>query len=87
MDKNTFKVSITDMEREFSKETPSSISHGKIHNCLGMTLDFSEPGWVMGWISDYAKTMLHDAPTNMGGKASTPAASHFFKVNSVDPKI
>ena len=52
-----------------------------------MTLDFSEPGWVMVWMSDYAKTLLHDAPTNMGGKAPTPSASHLFKVNSVEPKI
>ena len=45
MDKN--EAFIMDMETEFSKETPLSIPHGKIHSYLGMTLDFSEPGQVM----------------------------------------
>ena len=38
-------------------------------------------------MSDYVKTMLHDAPNDVEGKASTPAASHLFKVNSEDPKL
>ena len=38
-------------------------------------------------MSDYVKTMLHDAPANTNGKASTPTASHLFKVNLEDPKL
>ena len=76
-----------DMETEFSKEMPLSISCGKIHNYLGMTLDFSEPGQVMDRMSDYVKAMLYDAPANMDGKASIPAASHLFMVNLGDPEL
>ena len=34
---------------------------------------------------DYVKNMLHDAPEDMNGKASTPASAHVFKDNSKDP--
>ena len=87
MEKNAIEAFIMDMETEFGKEMPLSISHGKIHNYLRMTLDFSEPGWVMVQMSDYVKMMLHDAPAIMDGKASTPAASHLFKVNLEVPKL
>jgi hypothetical protein len=35
---------ISDMENEFGKETPLNKSRGKVHDYLGMTLDFSKPG-------------------------------------------
>ena len=34
---------ITKLESEFGKEAPLSITHGKMHEYLGMTIDFSEP--------------------------------------------
>jgi hypothetical protein len=35
---------IADMEREFGKEAPLNKLRSKIHDYLGMTLDFSKPG-------------------------------------------
>ena len=87
MDENATEAFIMDMETEFGMETPSSISCGKIHNYLGMTLDFSEPGQVMVQLSDYVRTLLHDAPANMDANASTPSVSHLFKVNLEYPKL
>jgi hypothetical protein len=37
---------IANLDSEFGKETPLSKSRGKVHDYLGMTLDFSVPGQV-----------------------------------------
>jgi hypothetical protein len=62
------------MEGKFGKETPLNKSRGKVHDYLGMTLDFSKPGEVTITMIDYIKTILHDAPKEMRGSAATPAA-------------
>jgi hypothetical protein len=79
---------IADMEGEFGKETPPlNQSRGKVHDYLGMMLDFSNPGEVVTvTMIDYIKkAVLHDAPKEMRGSAATPAANHLFEVNQVDP--
>jgi hypothetical protein len=76
---------IADMEGEFGKETPLNKSRGKVHDYLGMTLDFSKSGEVTVTMIDYIKMILHDAPKEMRGSAATPAANHLFQVNTVNP--
>jgi hypothetical protein len=76
---------ITDMEGEFGKEMPLNKTCGKVHDYLGMTLDFSKPGEVRVTMIDYIKMILHDAPKDMCGSASMPAANHLFQVNTVNP--
>jgi hypothetical protein len=72
---------IADMEGEFGKETPLNKSRGKIHDYLGMMLNFSKLGEVTITMIDYIKGILHDAPKEMRGSAATPAANHLFQVN------
>ena len=48
------------MEQEFGKETPLIISHGKVHNYLRMTSDFTEPVCVVLQMSYCVNTMLND---------------------------
>jgi hypothetical protein len=76
---------IEDMESEFGKETPINKSRGKVHDYLGMRLDFSKPGEVTVTMIDYIKAILHGAPKDMRGRAVTPAAAHLFQINSTDP--
>ena len=47
VDGNVTQNFICDMEMVFGKETPLSVSHGEIHDYLGMMLEFEEPGWVI----------------------------------------
>ena len=75
------------MEDEFGTDAPLSVSRGLVQEYLGMTMDFSEKGRVVIKMSDYVKTMLHNAPPSMDGEAVTPAATHLFKVNTDDPKV
>jgi hypothetical protein len=73
---------IEQMEEEFGQETPLNKSRGKIHDYLGMTLDFTTPGTVVVTMVDYITAILKDAPDDMLGLAVTPAARHLFQVNS-----
>ena len=51
-----------------------------------MTLDFRTKGEVQINMEHYIDMMLQDAPEEMKGIATTPAASHLFKVNEKDPQ-
>jgi hypothetical protein len=66
---------------EFGKEAPITITRGKVHNYLGMTLDYSEKGKVKIKMLDYVDKMLTDLPAEMDGEALSPAANQFLTVN------
>ena len=70
---------------EFGRETPISKSYGKIHDYLGMTLDYSKSGEVQITMRDYIKLILHDLSDDMEG--ATPAGNHLFKVNKDNPEL
>ena len=72
---------ICDMEHEFGKESPLSVSKGKQHNYLGMDLDYKQAGVVVISMESYIDMMLNDAPDTMSGMVTTPAASHLVKIN------
>jgi hypothetical protein len=62
-----------------------TVTRGVTHDYLGMTLDYSMPGEVMVRMDDYVHNLLSDAPDDMDGVATTPAADHLFTV-SADPE-
>ena len=78
---------IHQMEETFGKETPLSVSRGKTHGYLGMSIDFGNKGEVRIDMEHYINMMLHDAPKEMDGISSTPAAAHLFKTNPEGPKL
>ena len=69
------------LEQEFGKEAPLTICRGKIHDYLGMTLDFSIAGKVQIHMEEYMTNMLTELPADMDGMATTPAAEQLFKIN------
>jgi Reverse transcriptase (RNA-dependent DNA polymerase) len=78
---------LNQMEQEFGKETPMNKSRGKIHDYLGMILDYSQPGVVKIDMTEYVKMVLHDIPVEMIGVATTPAANHLFDINEESEKL
>ena len=60
-----------------------SISLGKIHQYLGMTIDFSVPGQVIVTMIPYVKEIIQQFEQYDKTKlnANTPAAEHLFKVD------
>ena len=72
---------IDKLQQNFGKEAPLTVTRGKIHDYLGMKIDYSEEGKVKITMEDYIKNMLEDLPDDMQGTTKTPAAGHLFKVN------
>ena len=78
---------IKQMEEEFRADAPLSVSCGKVHDYLGMNLDFRVKGEVRIDMEHYIDMMLHDTPKDIEGVSNMPAAAHLFKTNSEDPKL
>ena len=74
------------LNEKYGQEAPITVMRGKVHEYLGMTLDFSEEGKVKISMVDYIKKMLGELPKDMGGIALTPMANHLFQVNNTNPK-
>lgn len=70
----------------YGKEAPLTVTRGKVHDYLGMTIDYSVEGKVMIKMLDYVLEILDEAPVDMNGEAVTPAAEHLFTLNEVDPE-
>jgi hypothetical protein len=66
-------------------------SRGKIHDYLGMTIDYSEDGKVKIYMKEYIRNMLAEfkgkPEVDNLKKVTTPAASHLFNVNPKGVKL
>jgi hypothetical protein len=78
---------IAKLEERYGQEGPLSVTRGKVHDYLGMTIDFSVPGKVIFKMDDYIERLLEECPEDMGGTAVTPAAEYLFKVNGENPEL
>ena len=72
VDANVVTDIINLLESEFGNEAPLTVTRGKVHEYLGMTIDYSVPGKVKFTMIDYIKTMLDELPADMGGTAPNP---------------
>ena len=82
VDKKEVDDIIAKLESEFGKETPLTVHRGKVHDYLGMIIDFSDPGKVIFSMHEYIERLLDEAPADlMKGSCSSPAAHHLFAVN------
>jgi hypothetical protein len=68
------------LSSKYGEQTPLVVHCGKIHEYLGMTIDYSEDGKVKFMMHDYVQGILDEAPADMMGFAVTPAASNLFTV-------
>jgi Reverse transcriptase (RNA-dependent DNA polymerase) len=72
------------LNAKYGKQTPLVIHRGKIHDYLGMTIDYSEDRKVKFSMPDYVEGILDDAPSKMDGVAMTPAGPNLFTVKKDD---
>jgi hypothetical protein len=79
------KIVVTDivrhLEDEFGDHAPLTQTFGKLHDYLGMKIDYSSSGQVRFSMNNYIQEMLDALPDEMSGHAVTPATSHLFDVN------
>ena len=81
VDKKVVEAVLELLNSEFGKETPLRVVHGKVHNYLGMRIDYTIPGKVKITMIDYIESMLKELTDDMNGTALTPAPNHLFEVN------
>lgn len=86
MDPKVIDHLLDQLNEEFGKEETLKPSRGKIHDYLGMILDFSVNGQVTIDMVDYVRSIIDGMPKDMVGTAATPAASHLLRV-SENPKL
>ena len=81
-------TSIIDIiEAEFGKEAPLTKTRGKVHEYLGMTIDYSTEGKVRFSMIDYVEGMLEELPDDMSGESVTPASNYLFEVDDECEKL
>ena len=75
------------LSSEFGKEAPLTINRGKVHDYLGMRIDFSEKGVAKIDMEQYIQNILNEMPHEMTGVSPTPAANHLLDVNPESEKL
>ncbi len=60
------------LSKKYGQETLLTVHHGKVHDYLGMTINYSEDGKVRFSMIDYIDGLLDEAPEDMAGTAVTP---------------
>jgi hypothetical protein len=87
VDSEVVDAILEQLNTKYGKEAPLTVTRGKVHDYLGLTLDFTEDGKVVVRMEDYIEGLLDDAPADMDGEAPTPAAQHLFTVNDNGEKL
>ena len=72
---------LASLNKRYGKETPLTVTHGDLHDYLGMTINYSTTGKVAIRMQDYIENMLEEVLGDMEGLAVTPAGNHLFTVN------
>jgi hypothetical protein len=88
MEEDVIKNMVKDLNGIFGQDgTLLEASYGKVHEYLGMTIDYSEESVVKFTMYDYLEDILAESPDDMKGVAVTPAHSKLFQVNSECDKL
>lgn len=76
------------LQSRYGKEAPLTVTRGKVHEYLGMTIDYSVEGKVKFSMKDYMSGLITEAPAELTKReASTPAANHLFEINDNATKL
>jgi len=72
------------LKEKCGKDAPLTVTRGKVHEYLGMTIDYSVDGKVIIRMDDYVAGVIDEARADMSGEAPTPAAEHLYDVRQSD---
>ena len=78
---------LADIDAEYRKISKITITRGKVHKYLGMTIDYSSPSKLILSMIYYIGKMLGDIPEDMKGESATPAAHHIFDIAEDSTKL
>ena len=72
---------LAEIDAEYEKIWKMTITRGKVHKYLGMTIDYSSPGKVIFLMIDYIGNMIDDITESMKGESDTPDAHQLFEIS------
>lgn len=76
------------LKHKFRNEAPLTVTRGKVHEYLGMTIDYSVKGKAkFTTMIDFIEGMIYELPEDTEGTVTTPALSHLFDVNDDAEKL
>ena len=80
---------IEDLRLEFAKQAPLTVRRKKVHEYLGMTIDYSTEHKVKFTMFDYLEDIIANLPNELRTNRNTtsPAAAHLFTVNPDSEKL
>ena len=71
---------LADIDAKYGKISKMTITRGKVHKYLRITIDYSSPGKLIFSIIDYIGKILDNILEDMKGESATPAAHHLFDI-------
>ena len=77
---DTVNALINKLSERYGKGVDLTIHRGKVHEYLGMKLDYRKEGKVKINITDYLKKILNNLSSKYQGRAITPAENLIFEV-------
>ena len=70
---------LSKLQEKWGKEAPLTVTSGKVHVYLGMTIDYSVNGQVTFKMSAFVDKIVTETPEDLlKGVSTTPAANHLF---------
>ena len=82
IDRKVVESILNKIQDKYSKKTPLTITHGDVHEYLGMVIDFSNKGSVIVSMEQYVKSLIIESPDGLlKGNPVTPAENHLFEIN------
>lgn len=82
-----FKVNDYGQEVINGKKMAITATRKKVHEYLGMTINFSDMNKVMFTMYDYIYKLIDKLPGDMKGMSATPASTNTFEINDKSPKL
>jgi hypothetical protein len=79
VDEGALEWLIKKLGNRYGGVSPLTVSRGKIHEFLGMVIDFTRKGEVSLDMQKHIQDILETGTTDMKGRAETPASSHLFQ--------
>ena len=87
-DESELKSVISKLNNVFGQEGPKlSENTGKIHDYLGMTIDWTGKRRVLFTMYDFLEDIMVDAPPEFDGEDFTPATKTLFTVDENSPLL
>ena len=75
------------LDERYGKEALMVTTRGKIHDYLGMTLDYSIDGKVQINMFEYIAKIIEEFPMELDGEPTSPASNHLFEVDDNGIKL